>query len=619
MRLFFVDFAGWDYTIDTPYRRPLGGSQSALCYLAEELARLGHEVWLLNGIPAAMVSRGVRVAPIGADESRAALAAADAVIVLNGCSLERAAALRRLAGDTALLLYWTQHADDQPASGNLGDPMMRGLWDAFVLISDWQAERYRTVFGLPAERVAVLRNAIGPSFRNLYVPGTPVAKERTEPPVLAYTSTPFRGLDILVAAFPRIRAAIPGTRLQVFSSMAVYQVDSRNDGFAELYERCRTTEGIEYVGSLPQPELAGALRRATCLSYPNTFAETSCIAVMEAMAAGCLVVTSSLGALPETLGGFGFPMAPPSDPRTYAERFADRTVQVLRLVAGEPARTECYLADQVRYVNEAATWPIRARQWSAWLAERVSAKWGERMGEADAMPLAARLPGRTPLGGGRTLTTGRHGVYVSTGTSADERALQRRGEPDGALADLLCAALRPSDTVVEIGAGLGTLTVPMARRVGTGGMVVALEPRPEAFSLLCATLVLNGLLQACPRPLPADGYAALATELPACRLLRIDAGGHEAQALAAAEPLIERFRPLLHSRVRGPAAFAALDDIGRRFGYRLFWHGFRAAADEAPQVGIFALPAVTLGGADGTPATAFEQAATLFPGFAATE
>jgi hypothetical protein len=55
--------------------------------------------------------------------------------------------------------------------------------------------------------------------------------------------------------------------------------------------RCAETAGVEYVGSL-------------ILAYPNTFAETSCISVMEALASGCFVVTSNRAALPETTAGF---------------------------------------------------------------------------------------------------------------------------------------------------------------------------------------------------------------------------------------------------------------------------------------------------------------------------
>ena len=36
-------------------------------------------------------------------------------------------------------------------------------------------------------------------------------------------------------------------------------------------------EGVEYVGSVSQVELAAALKGAMVLAYPNTFAETSCI------------------------------------------------------------------------------------------------------------------------------------------------------------------------------------------------------------------------------------------------------------------------------------------------------------------------------------------------------
>ena len=119
---------------------------------------------------------------------------------------------------------------------------------------------------------------------------------------LGYTSTPFRGLEVLLSAFPEVLIEFPEAELKVFSSMKVYQQDERGDAFAPLYKRCRTTPSVHYVGSVPQPRLAEELKAATILAYPNTFAETSCIAVMEAMAAGLHIVTTDLGTLPDDDG-----------------------------------------------------------------------------------------------------------------------------------------------------------------------------------------------------------------------------------------------------------------------------------------------------------------------------
>src|ERR1043166_972669 len=71
MRIAFIDLDVLDYTTDTPYRQPMGGSHSAVCYLAEALARKGHQVALLNRTKNPGAYRGVQVVALGDDPGRA--------------------------------------------------------------------------------------------------------------------------------------------------------------------------------------------------------------------------------------------------------------------------------------------------------------------------------------------------------------------------------------------------------------------------------------------------------------------------------------------------------------------------------------------------------------------
>ena len=60
MHIAFLDTT-YQYTTDTPYKSPLGGSQSALCYLAVELTRLGHAITIFNRLPGHNESDGVQI------------------------------------------------------------------------------------------------------------------------------------------------------------------------------------------------------------------------------------------------------------------------------------------------------------------------------------------------------------------------------------------------------------------------------------------------------------------------------------------------------------------------------------------------------------------------------
>ena len=67
MDIVFIDSTSWAaYDPDTPFERPLGGTQSAVCYLAPELAKLGHRVTLASRAAEPKLVRGVRCQPSAA-------------------------------------------------------------------------------------------------------------------------------------------------------------------------------------------------------------------------------------------------------------------------------------------------------------------------------------------------------------------------------------------------------------------------------------------------------------------------------------------------------------------------------------------------------------------------
>ncbi len=367
MRIAFLDTQQLDYTADTPYRQPLGGSQSALCYLAAALAQLGHEVAVLNATTLPGRYRDVQFINFTRIPCEV-LPRFDFVVVLN---LPHGLQLRRELGIRAPLVLWLSHAADQPVVAPLAQPEERDAWSGFAFVSDWQRERFVEQFRIPCDKARVLRNAISPAFAE--TPLSPAWFERDEqqePPMLVYTSTPFRGLDVLLLAFRIIRQQIPQLRLRVFSSMAIYQVKAAQDQYRPLYAQC-LTEGVDYRGPVGQARLAQELRGVAGLAYPSTFAETSCIAVLEAMAAGAFIFTTRLGALPETTNGFGYLVDDEPDAQILAERFAAMTVKAWHELLANPAAASQRRAAQAQYVRDRYRWSDRAAEWVSWLERAV--------------------------------------------------------------------------------------------------------------------------------------------------------------------------------------------------------------------------------------------------------
>lgn len=365
MRIIFVHRTIVDYTVETPYQRAIGGTEAGVSYLSAELARLGHAVVLLANPSSPGRYRGVECLNHKTALTKDFLNGADAVVVVN----EACGRGLRDFGVTRPMVLWTGHTDDQPSIEPLEFSRERKAWSGFAFVSQWQLDEYCDTFWLPREKARVMRNAISPAFTER-VPIEPWFRN-SRAPVLAYTSAPYRGLDVLLAGFPSIRAAIPGTKLCVFSGLSTTRGGPEDNQYRELHARCLATEGVAYVGPVSQPELAVALTEVAALAYPSTYAETSCISAMEAMAMGATVLTTALGALPETLAGFGRMTMPREDPQILAREFAAMAICAFNDILHSPDEVSSRRDAQIAYVRRHYTWPPRALEWQSWLFDLI--------------------------------------------------------------------------------------------------------------------------------------------------------------------------------------------------------------------------------------------------------
>jgi FkbM family methyltransferase len=166
-----------------------------------------------------------------------------------------------------------------------------------------------------------------------------------------------------------------------------------------------------------------------------------------------------------------------------------------------------------------------------------------------------------------------HDVYIGG-------ALEAYGEYAEVECQFLCKMLSEGSTVIEAGANIGTLTLPMAKRVGMAGRVYAYEPQRIIFNMLCANIALNvawnihakhsalgaastelgvpfvdytqpgnfgGVslsFTSMPEMVPVQTIDSL--ELIACRLIKADVQGMESAVLTGALQTIARCKPFLY-------------------------------------------------------------------------
>lgn len=199
--------------------------------------------------------------------------------------------------DNRIKIYHLHDLPLDPEAEHLKSEQSRARFDKLVFVSNWQYQQYRDYLGVPySHQSAVIENGIEP------IPFVEKPKDKIR---LIYTSTPHRGLEILVPVFIALAEKYPNIELDVFSSFGIYgkNWEARDKTYEPLFEACRNHPQINYHGWADQKTVREAYQRAHIFAYPCIWQETSCRSLIEAMSAGCLAVHPNFSALTDTCGG----------------------------------------------------------------------------------------------------------------------------------------------------------------------------------------------------------------------------------------------------------------------------------------------------------------------------
>ena len=369
MKICFVSWA-CNFDVSTPWTQPLGGSESCVCYLARSLAQRGHVVHLLSHNDAPELKMGCHCLHLPDHLNTAYFSEQrfDAVIIVNWPALAPTFSNELLPRGTPLI-FWCHHNPDQQGLVEIEREVAQSL-SATVFVSDYQKERAKARFPLLDESVFVIHNGLTPSFVELFESAQALQSEKEHEDIVAYTSTPFRGLDQLIDVMEGVPLSVG---LHAFSSMAVYQAD--DSPYQLLYGRARSLPNVALIGSLAQPALAQALRKTSFFVYPNTFTETFCIAALEALAAGMDVIVPDRGALPETCGSFATYVPHDlldTDPVQATAHFRRALLERVEKKKRDIARWAEEKLHQASEVCANFRWERRAAQWEALLANSIA-------------------------------------------------------------------------------------------------------------------------------------------------------------------------------------------------------------------------------------------------------
>lgn len=279
---------------------------------------------------------------------------------LDGINLIGSICHPSLVKEDKINILWQHLSYDQPNVRLMQDRKFVDSIDYFIYVSHWQYNKFREIYKIPEYKSFVIKNATH-AFDT-------VEKQKDNKIKLLYTSTPWRGLAVLIKSIEILNKTREDFEVDIYSSTKIYGSkfdENEKDKFEVLFDKCKNTPNVNYLGYADNDSVRAAVQRSHIYAYPSIFEETSCLAVIEAMSAGCHVVTTNYGALPETCGEFATMIEFDSSGQNLIERYAETLNSVI-----DNYKNNLYKDDlemQIKYYNKNYSWETRIQEWKNFL------------------------------------------------------------------------------------------------------------------------------------------------------------------------------------------------------------------------------------------------------------
>tara|TARA_Y100000590_G_scaffold409650_1_gene502007 strand:- start:2294 stop:3250 length:957 start_codon:yes stop_codon:yes gene_type:complete len=261
-------------------------------------------------------------------------------------------------------VLWMHHFVNQEEAKNLGSKEYINKLDFIVFNSNWNFEKFQYQFKIPEEKSLVIKNAIEKiNF-----------KEKPKNKInLIYHTTPWRGLTHLLKVFKNLN--LENVELNVCSSTIIYGKkfdDSLGKKYENIFNECKSIKNINYLGFVDNSKILELLKEMHIFAHPSIWPETSCVSAIEAMAAGCEVVGSNLGALYETCAPFGTLISFDRNFENFEKKYQKILLNSIKNFWSKENQKKLKL--QRETINLIYSWDARSIEWKNFFEEARKVK-----------------------------------------------------------------------------------------------------------------------------------------------------------------------------------------------------------------------------------------------------